>query len=935
MNIDRLFEIFSNEQFDKHINKFNTLVSKLDERKRSECTIRPTDSGNQIRRKCKKARVWGVHYAPVWDMYMSASDASPSGGDGGGEGTGGIGEIHGSGLVFPNSTGPEQDDELINDAKSSTERVRRYYRRHPEKVRKYLKKTQKDRVARNRDRRKAVKKHGKSKMKNHDVHHPNGPHGGKWKLAKKDHGPDKKNENVAYVYLSEIIEGNVPNGPWVLLSEGGAAGHMAHPYEDDTLSFKDVKEMITRGLVGKLDAEGPVTEKLDGQNITFSVRDGQVVFARNKGQIKNRGANALDVSGVRGMFSGHANPNVEKAFVRSAEDLEAAIAALPPEEREKMFANGSKFMNVEVIFPDTKNIIPYDKPVLVFHGTIEYDEAGEEVGRNIDDGKTLETQLQAVNARNQQTFGISGPQAITFNDADTARNKERLRQYGAEVSRIQSEFDLDDNATIEDYKRAWWSREIDNMGIDWTPEEKEGLISRWAMGDKGFGVKHIKDEEKKAQFRQFEGEQLKRMQKLASRPLERLFLRVGADTLLRVTNTLSGNNPQMAKELKREVMDVIKQVQETGDENQLAILQQQIERLEDIGIDNIVPTEGVVFMYNGKPYKFTGTFAPVNQILGIMKFARGKAKEVAPDTTEPTTDTTPKQDTPTTTEPQAEPESGPQKPIAIFPGRFQPFHAGHYSIYQMLVQKFGKENVYIATSDKTDAVNSPFDFNEKQDIMTTMFGIPEDRIIKTAQPYRPIEITGNLPDNTPVVMSFSEKDAGRMGGKYFKSYEDGAEMAGYKEHGYIIIAPEMQLQLNGKNVSGTQVRELMGNPQITDEAKKEIFTKIYGKFDPDIFKKLVKVTTDSEEARQLTQQYGGTATKKKPKETPATSEKPTAGDAPQPTADTGKTGTPQDPSFYQPGQTWQSPNNNWGGKNSKGKIRYFGTEDGAKQFATK
>ncbi len=481
------------------------------------------------------------------------------------------------------------------------------------------------------------------------------------------------------------------------------------------------------------------------------------------------------------------------------------------------------------------------------------------------------------------------------------------------------------------------------MGIDWTPEEREGLITRWATGDKKFGVKNIEDPEKKKIFRQFEGEQLKSMQKLASRPLERLFLRVGADTLLRVTNTLSGNNPQMAKELKREVMDAIKQVQETGDENQLAILQQQIERLEDIGIDNIVPTEGVVFMYNGKPYKFTGTFAPVNQILGIMKFARGKAKEVAPDTTEPTTDTTPKQDTPTTTEPQAqtEPESGPQKPIAIFPGRFQPFHAGHYSIYQMLVQKFGKENVYIATSNKTDAVNSPFDFNEKQDIMTTMFGIPEDRIIKTAQPYRPIEITGNLPDNTPVVMSFSEKDAGRMGGNYFKSYEDGAEMAGYKEHVYIIIAPEMQLQLNGKNVSGTQVRELMGNPQITDEAKKEIFTKIYGKFDPDIFKKLVKVTTDSEEARQLTQQYGADAPKKPRTPKPSASTEPaqepdvaTPTATKQPAASAGEA-DPYDTTQYQPGQTWPMPKGNFGGKNSKGRIQYFGSEEKAKLFAKK
>lgn len=80
----------------------------------------------------------------------------------------------------------------INEADSSTERVRRYYKRHPEKVKAYLRKTQDDRVARNRDRRKATAKYGESKMKNHDVHHPNGAQNGNWKLAKKDHGRDKK-----------------------------------------------------------------------------------------------------------------------------------------------------------------------------------------------------------------------------------------------------------------------------------------------------------------------------------------------------------------------------------------------------------------------------------------------------------------------------------------------------------------------------------------------------------------------------------------------------------------------------------------------------------------------------------------------------------------------------------------------------------------------
>ena len=84
-----------------------------------------------------------------------------------------------------------EPDAYLEEEKSSTERVRRYYKRHPKKVKEYLRKTQDDRVQRNRDRRKAVKKHGKAKMKNHDVHHPNGPGNG-WRLAKKDHGRDKK-----------------------------------------------------------------------------------------------------------------------------------------------------------------------------------------------------------------------------------------------------------------------------------------------------------------------------------------------------------------------------------------------------------------------------------------------------------------------------------------------------------------------------------------------------------------------------------------------------------------------------------------------------------------------------------------------------------------------------------------------------------------------
>jgi hypothetical protein len=900
--LNLLFENVFNEQ--THIDEFNRRLHKLEEKKRNLCTILPTDSNNKIRKKCKVARSWGVYYEPMWHQYVQPPQEQPTEEP---VDSGDMSEIQGSGLVFPNSIGPEDDEEFTNEADSSTERVRRYYRRHPEKVRKYLKDTVKDRVARNRDRAKAIKKHGKKKMKNHDVHHPNGAQNGNWRLAKKDHGRDKKNEN--YVYLEELLEGNVPYENWILINEGGAAGHMAHPYEDDELSFTDVKEMVRRGLVGELDAEEPVTEKLDGQNIMFTVKDGRVYFARNKGQVKNKGQNALDVAGIRNMFAGRGN--IEKAFTGAAEDLQRAVDELPQEQRDKMFSGGSKFMNVEIILPDTKNVIPYDKSVLVFHGSVEYDDEGNELGRSVNDGRTLSDQLTKVNAQQQKTFGIQGPKTISFSDAQTVENKQALKDIGKRITRLQDVYDLDDNSTIEDYKLAYWEDKLIEMtqqtGVEFSKEEFEGITRRWALGDKSFKVNDIQDPEKKRWFREFEAKELKKAQQEATRPLEQIFLQTGALSLRRVTDLLSANNPEAAAKLKQEVLDTIKKIKETGDENKLAALQVQIERLESVGIDKVVPSEGMVFIYNGKPYKFTGAFAPVNQILGTLKFDKGKAELTEPDKDERTSEEPP------VAPPQAE---GKPRTVAIFTGRFQPFHSGHYSIYKNMVDRFGKENVFIATSNKIEAGKSPFEFKDKEQIMTRMFDIPEDMIVQVKNPYAPVEVLQSLPPNTTYVTAVSQKDADRLkGGKYFEPYDPKMSNAGYADKGYFIVAPEMQLDIDGKNISGTQLRAIFGDANITDRAKQEIFTKVYGKFDKDMFDKIVKITTKSEEEKKITDMHG------KPEAPPQAKTKSTV--------DTKST---SDAKRYKPGQTWAT-GNKFGAKNSKKVIRYYNKQDSAQRFA--
>ena len=63
-------------------------------------------------------------------------------------------------------------------------------------------------------------------------------------------------------------------------------------------------------------------------------------------------------------------------------DLSKAISSLSEKQREKVFKGGACFMNLEVIYPTSVNVVPYGQALLVFHRTMEYDEEGVAIGEN-------------------------------------------------------------------------------------------------------------------------------------------------------------------------------------------------------------------------------------------------------------------------------------------------------------------------------------------------------------------------------------------------------------------------------------------------------------------------------------------------------------------------------------------------------------------------
>ena len=108
-------------------------------------------------------------------------------------------------------------------------------------------------------------------------------------------------------------------------------------------------------------------------------------------------------------------------------------------------------------------------------------------------------------------------------------------------------------------------------------------------------------------------------------PLEMVIHQFGVEMLKSLESTLIIDNKAELDRQRQEVAAAISNIEASGHEEALDILKKQLIKLGSS--DNLSsPAEGFVFRFNGHTYKFTGNFAPVNQILGLFKFGRGNIK---------------------------------------------------------------------------------------------------------------------------------------------------------------------------------------------------------------------------------------------------------------------------------------------------------------------
>ena len=216
-------------------------------------------------------------------------------------------------------------------------------------------------------------------------------------------------------------------------------------------------------------------------------------------------------------------------------------------------------------------------------------------------------------------------------------------------------------------------------------------------------------------------------------------------------------------------------------------------------------------------------------------------------------------------------EAGPQL-VVLYPGRFQPFHLGHGEVFQSLQSKFGRDSVYIATSNKTELPKSPFNFSDKSVFMHAA-GIPSDRILEVVSPYKLPEPQFN-PANTIFVVAVGAPDRDRLRPDsvkkdgtpgYFKTFESLDKCATADKHGYVIIANERQkvITINGQQVDvshGTPARAAWNQIRDNPKLRSEFLLQMYGRDDPELGRILDKIPqTVSEDVVDTVKQAAGKA----------------------------------------------------------------------------
>lgn len=403
---------------------------------------------------------------------------------------------------------------------------------------------------------------------------------------------------------------------YTYLIEGGASGHMAHPYDYTEFTLRDLKGLIRNLFSGRIE---DITEKIDGTNIQATMnQQGQVVFIRNKTDL-NSELGGMTIDDMARKWE--AKPSVAKTFLTAGHIITEVFEQIGP----KFFNpsdNKKLVLNCECVIEGKTNVLYYNSSQVDFHDIWVYEKNEEGKWENTDVTKTgLDTIQKACEKVDNAQIT---PKLIIKVQQDS---EEILVSFIKKLDRIFKDANCKEQSTVDDWK---FSRFLSyckehQEWTDWVLKSEEGtrlLYLRWFYDDKSVNIKKICElyPEDANNVRSVDKKEYKKWVSSVMEPLDNFFIELGNSIIELCDGILNQDSKaEIVKKLKNDLEDAVSDIEVNGDDEANQKMTRQLQRLEGMELN---ASEGIVFRYKGKLMKCTGSFAALNAVIGMTKFNR-------------------------------------------------------------------------------------------------------------------------------------------------------------------------------------------------------------------------------------------------------------------------------------------------------------------------
>lgn len=388
---------------------------------------------------------------------------------------------------------------------------------------------------------------------------------------------------------------------YIMLCEGGAGGHMAHPFDYTDFTANDLIELVDSLFKGKVEH---LKEKLDGFNISATMNnEGDIIFVRNEKE-RNSEKGGVLLKDLETRWDG--KEQQKKVFMTAAKIIEQIF----PKVGKEFFNPDNthrKYINCECIIAGKTNIMFYAKDRVAFHGYQIWKlvdgkwQFDEDIEGHVDELYKAAEGIDAAKPRPNLVIK-SAKEGIKF-----------AEQFTKSISKLWEDEGLKTDVSIEEWKKIRFKK----FAPDWCKDD-EDIFNRMCNDDKSVKATELKKRypEHKDDIALLDKDLRKEVVGKIMEPMDNLFLSIGNELIDQLDGFInSGSKDKIIQSLKVDLEATVEEVEKSDSIKAKDKVEKALTRLKALG-DKYNAAEGVVIMYKGRRLKMTGSFSPLNQLMG-------------------------------------------------------------------------------------------------------------------------------------------------------------------------------------------------------------------------------------------------------------------------------------------------------------------------------